>query len=120
MAKAPDPSPPQDRWGLWIEEVARALASSLTVKENLAQCWLVLTVVEGQPYPIQPLPLLRGRLAYGLSVERVQVISGSLVEPVWVNWEPAFLDGKPALKILSVFGLAPGSKVKLTLLVKAE
>lgn len=120
MAKPLERSPSQERWGLWIEEASRALNANLTVSENLAQCWLVLTVVEGQPFAIQPLTALRGRAAFGLSVERVQVISGGLVEPVWVNWEPALLDGKPALKILSVFGLQPGSKVKLTLLVKAE
>lgn len=120
MAKPPDQAPEQARWGLWIEEVARALTSNLTVKENLAQCWLPLTVVEGTLPPIQPLTALRGRAAYGLSVERVQVVSGSLTGPVWVHWEPAFLNGKPALKTLAVYGLASGTKATLTLLVKAE
>lgn len=121
MAKPPDPSPPQEHWGLWIEETARALASNLTVKENLLQCWLPLTVVEGTTPGIQPLPLLRGRPAYGLSVERVEVISGGGVTgPVYVDWAPTFLNGKPALKVLSVYGLAAGTKATLTLLMKAE
>jgi hypothetical protein len=120
MAKAPDLSPPSERWGLWIEEVARALASNLTVKENLAQCWLSLTVVQGTTPGIQPLPLLRGRPAYGLSVERVELVLGTLTGPVWLHWEPTFLNGKPALKVLNVYGLATGAKASLTLLVKAE
>jgi len=120
VAKPPDPSPPPDRWGLWIEEVARALASNLTVKENLAQCWMALTVVQGTTPGIQPLPLLRGRTAYGLSVERVELVSGSLTGPVWLHWEPTYLNGKPALKTLAVYGLATGAKANLTLLVKAE
>ena len=120
MARPPDSAPPQDRWGLWIEEVARALASNLTVTENLAQCWFPLTVVEGTLPPVLPIPRLRGRHAYGLSVERVQVVSGSLTGPVWVHWEPAVLNTKPALKVLAVYGLAAGTRAILTLLVKAE
>lgn len=120
MAKPPETSPAQERWGLWIEEVAKALASGLTVKENLAQCWLTLAVVQGAIPAIQPLTALRGRVAYGLSVERVEVVSGSLTGPVWVHWEPSFLNGKPALKTLAVYGLAAGTKANLTLLVKAE
>lgn len=120
MARPPERSPAPERVGLWIEDVSRSLNANLTVSENLAQCWVVLTVVEGQGYPIQPLPALKGKAAYGLSVERVQIISGGIVEPVWAHWEPTLLNGKPALKLLSVFGLAPGSKVTLTLLVKAE
>lgn len=120
MAKPPDPSPPQERWGLWIEETSRALASSLTVKENLAQCWLSLTVVHGTLPAIQPIPGLHARPAYGLSVERVVLVSGSLTGPVWLHWEPTFLNGKPAMKTLAVYGLATGAKANLTLLVKAE
>jgi len=120
MAKPPERSPTQERWGLWIEEVAKALASGLTVRENLAQCWLPVTVIVGQEYALQPLPNLKGRPAYGVSVERVQVVSGSVTGPVWVHWEPTTLKGQHALKLLTVYGLAASTKATLTLLVKAE
>lgn len=121
MAKPPDQAPPQDRWGLWIEEVAGMLNASLTVKENLAQCWLNLTVTAGTAPGIQPLPGLRGRAAYGVSVERVQVLSGDGVTgTVWVHWEPVLLNGRQCLKVLNVYGLASGTRATLTLLVKAE
>jgi hypothetical protein len=120
MARPPEKNPPQERVGLWIEEVSVALGSGLTVLENLAQCWFVLTVTEGQSVGTQPIPGLRGRKPYGLSVERVQLVSGSLTGPVWVHWEPAMLRNAPALKVVSVYGLASGTRATLTLLVKAE
>lgn len=123
MARPPDQAPEQARWGLWIEEVARALTSNLTVKENLAQCWFTLQVPvsPGTGPGIKPVPCLRGRVPYGLSVERVQVLSGGGVNgPVWVHWEPMRLDGVPAIKVLAVYGLIPGTRANLTLLMKAE
>lgn len=121
MAKPPERSPDQSRWGQWIDYVSGLFVSNLTVSENLAQCWLPVTVVVGQEYPLQALPKLNGRVPYGVSVERVQVISGTGVTgATWVHWEPTSLNSKPALRLLGVYGLAAGTKATLTLLVKAE
>jgi hypothetical protein len=120
MARPPEKSPPPERMPRWVEDVSQALSSGLTVAENLSQCWVSLAVVEGQAVGIQPLPLLRGRVPFGLSVERVQLSTGSLTGPVWVHWEPATVRNAPALKVLTVYGLATGARATLTLLVKAE
>jgi hypothetical protein len=125
MAKAPDKHPPQSVWPLWIEAVATALASGLTVRENLAQCWLkveVEAITSRTSKALKPiaLPLMRGRMPYGVSVERVELISGTMDWFPSVDWEPALKDGQPALKIINAYGLNAGARATLTLLIKAE
>lgn len=101
----------------FIRDTVTALDSNLTVAENLAQCWLEVRITEGQlPNPIT-LPLLKGRAPFGLTVEAVSVLSGSISGPVWVDWEPR---GTNAIKLRAVYGLSTGAVVNLRLLVKAE
>jgi hypothetical protein len=125
MAKIPERAPPQTRWAQWIETVSLALTGNLSVKDNLAQCWVKVPVEAIDSRTIKtltpiPLPLLRGRIPYGVSVERVEVSSGSLDWFPSVDWEPSSRDGTPALKIRTAYGFNPGTKATLTLLVKAE
>jgi len=104
----------------YIRDVNGALDSHITVTENLAQCWVDVRVTEGtMPNPIS-LSALRGRSPHGVTVEHVEVVSGNLVEPVWVTWEEVRNKGASLLKLTSVFGLNTGTVINLRLLVKAE
>src|SRR5690349_5112640 len=104
----------------FLQQAVDALAGNLTVGQNLAQQWLTLTVTEGVAIQPQALPRLKGRPPFGVSVERTQVLSGSLSCAVGVAWSPATVEGKPGLSISSVSGLNSGAVVTITLLVKAE
>lgn len=104
----------------FMGQVQEALASQLTVKENLAQCWVSFSFTVGQEAPPQALPGLNGRVPYGVSVERVVISSGSASCAVGVVWEPTTVGGKPGIKVSSVQGLAAATKATITLLVKAE
>lgn len=120
MAKPLDRNPTQERWPLWIEEAARALQSNLTVSENLAQCWVEVEVTEGAAIRDIPLPLLRGRPAHGVTVEKATVATGSLSGAPGVEWEQVLVKGAHGLRITQAHGLAPGTTATLRLLVKAE
>jgi hypothetical protein len=104
----------------FLQQVGDGLTGGLTPEKNFAQQWLPLTVTEGVAIQPQALPRLKGRPPFGVSVERVQVVSGSLTGPVFVEWSPASVEGKPGLAISTVHGLDTGAVVTLTLLVKAE
>lgn len=120
MARPLDRSPPQDRWGLWIDEASQALSSNLTVSENLAQCWVEVEVRHGADIRDIPLPRLLGRTPYGVSVERAEVTVGSLSGAPGVEWENVLVKGAPGLRIKRAHGLTAGTTVRLRLLVKAE
>lgn len=109
----------------FLQQTGDALSNNLTPSQNLAQCWLALTVTAVdtrtiQEVPLQALPRLKGRTAYGVSVERVSVASGTLDWFPSVDWSPASVEGKPAIQIHTVYGLNAGAVATLTLLVKAE
>lgn len=104
----------------FLQQVGDGLAGGLTPGQNLSQQWLAITVTEGVAIQPQALPRLKGRPPFGVSVERAQVVSGSLTGPVFVEWSPATVEGKPGLSISNVYGLNMGAVVTLTLLVKAE
>jgi hypothetical protein len=110
----------------FIQRVTDALSGNLTPSENLAMCWLDLTVEGGAssqesvPIGVQALPLLSGKTPYGITVERCVVQSGTLDWFPSLHWETVRLNGTPALKVLNVYGLNTGAKVVLTLLIKAK
>jgi hypothetical protein len=107
----------------FLQQVGDAVAGGLTVGQNLCQQWLTLTITEGVEIQPQALPKLRGRAPFGVTVERVQVVSGSVGGEggaVGILWTAATVDGKPGLSITSVSGLGMGAVITLTLLVKAE
>lgn len=110
----------------FLSQVQDGLSANLTVKENLAQEWLLVTVTEGEAPSPQAVKKLGTRQAYGLSVERVQVLDGGTAPTgaVGVEWTPATVlvegVGVPGVKITAVRGLASGTRATLTLLVKAE
>ena len=118
----------------FMEQVADAMASNLSVSENLAQCWVDVDATginsrSAEPIPVVALPALRGRVPYGVSVERMQLREAA-ADPAFdwyasVHWEPATVtdrngEGLPGLRILAVYGLNAGTRATLTLLVKAR
>lgn len=104
----------------FMRDVVRALDSGLTVSENLAQCWVDVRYAEGSTPPLVPLPSLKAREPHGVTVEAIEVLSGALSGPVWVDWEKAGARGGSALRLRAVYGLGAGATVNLRLLVKAE
>lgn len=112
---------------VFMGEVADGLWRGLSVSENLAQEWVDVTIQEGAALP-GPLALrgLRGREPRGISIERVRLLSGSTPSGgLALDWEPTSLvdaNGQrvPAMVIRGLYGLYTGSRVALTLLVKAE
>lgn len=104
----------------FVGDVVEALSSNLTVTENLAQCWVDLTIVYGRPIPVLALPALKGRLPYGVSVEGAVVTEGSLFGAPGLEWEAATLNGAPALRVVQAHGLNVGTTVRFRLLVKAQ
>lgn len=120
MAKPLERSPSPERLGLWIEEAARALNSNLTPSENLAQCWVEVEVKYGASIRDIPLARLNGRAPFGVSVEKAEVLEGSLFGAPGIEWENVLVKGAPGLRITLAHGLNPGTTVRLRLLVKAE
>jgi hypothetical protein len=120
MARPPEKSPPPERVGLWIEEVAVALGSGLTPSENFAQCWVEVEVKYGQGSVNIPLPALRGRKPYGVTVEKATVATGSLSGAPGIEWEPMLVKGAQGMRLVRAHGLSTGTRVKFRLLVKAE
>lgn len=110
----------------FMSQVTDGLSANLTVNENLAQAWLLVTVTEGEVPNPQAVAKLGPRQAYGLTVERVEVLDGGAapVAAVGVDWTPTTVQvnnvGRPGVKITKVHGLATGTRATLTLLVKAE
>lgn len=109
----------------FLQQSGDALEGNLTPGRNLAQQWLQVTAVginstSAEPIQPQALPRLKGKAPFGVSVERVQVVEGAINWFPSVDWEPATVEGKPGLKIKTVYGLDPGAVATLTILVKAE
>lgn len=104
----------------FLQQATDALSQQLTPSQNFAQCWLSLTVTQGQVPPAQQLPALRGKPPKGVSVEGVALISGSISCAPFVDWTVTAVDGRPALQVRNVYGLSSGAQATLTLLVKAE
>lgn len=103
----------------FMSDTAAALSGELTPKENLAQEWKTLRVTAGTS-PGSFLVTLR-RPVYGVTAERCTVKTGGRpTGSVWADWEPAVVDGKPAVKVHAVHGLAAGSVCDVVLLLKAE
>lgn len=108
-----------------LGELADALSGNITV-ENLAAARVDVTVSEGSTPPAILLPKLRGRAPWGVTVERVQVLSGGAAPTaaVGVLWAPTSIQqgqvAQPGLQITAVYGLATGTRATLTLLVKGE
>jgi len=104
----------------FMGQVQEALSGQLTVKENLAQCWVTFTANSGDTIPPLALPTLKGRAPFGVTVERVRVLEGSLVAMPGVEWEPTTLNGKPAVRLLVIHSFPANTRATFTLLVKAE
>jgi hypothetical protein len=108
-----------------LGEIQDALSGNITV-ENLAAARVDVTVSEGTTPPAIPLPKLRGRAPWGVTVERVQVLGGGAAptSAVGVLWAPTSIQqgqvAQPGLQITAVYGLAAGARATLTLLVKGE
>lgn len=108
----------------FMRQVSDSLTGNLT-SANLAQAWVEVPVTEGQSVGAFVAPL-RGRVVKGLSVEKLGALGTGATPgapptgPVFVDWAPTTIEGKPGVQINQVFGLAAGAKYTLTLLLKAE
>jgi len=106
-------------------QIADLFSGNITEGENCASQWLTLPVAEGTAPGVVAIDL-RGRIAKGVFPARVEVLGtgstpgSSPTGPVAVEWTPTTKEGKPAINVTRVWGLASGSRAALTLLVKAE
>jgi hypothetical protein len=109
----------------FLRQAVDLLSGNLTVSENLAQAWLEVTVSDGVATP-PVIPALKGRVPKGVTVEKVATLGTGGTPgvapsgPVTVLWEPTTLNGRPAIRITNVTGMATGGRYNITLLVKAE
>lgn len=108
----------------FLEQTTDALSGNLDTR-NTAEAFMDLQVTDG--VSVQPFVAnLRGRPVRGVVVQKVAALgSGGTpgvapTGPVYVDWAPTTVEGKPGVQIAQVFGLSPGAKYTLTLLLKAE
>lgn len=108
---------------LFLRQVGDALANNLD-GQNLAESYLDLQVTEGQSVASFVAPL-RGRVPKAVLVVKATALGSGGTPgtppsgPVYVDWASTTVDAKPGVAIAQVFGLAPGARYTLTLLLKA-
>lgn len=107
---------------IFMGQIQDALTNQLTVKENLAQCWVVFTANSGDTVQPFALPNLKGRAPFGVSVEGfVPLVGGDSVTSVpSVVWDTIPVNGRPGLRIRTIHNFPSGVRATFTLLVKAE
>lgn len=107
----------------FLRQVGDALANNLD-GQNLAEAYMDLQVTEGQSVGAFVAPL-RGRVPKAVVVVKTTALGlGGTpgtppTGPVYVDWAPTTVEGKPGISVNQVFGLATGARYTLTLLLKA-
>lgn len=108
---------------LFLRQVSDALSNNLD-GQNLAESYMDLQVTEAVAVTPFIAPL-RGRVPKAVLVVKASPLGTGGTPgtppsgPVYVDWAPTTVDGKPGVSVSQVFGLATGAKYTLTLLLKA-
>ena len=107
----------------FLRQVSDALTNNLD-SQNLAEAFMELQVTEAVAVTPFVAPL-RGRVPKAVLVVKTSPLGtggtpGTPPDgPVYVDWAPTTVEGKPGISISQVFGLATGAKYTITLLLKA-